>query len=84
MLNKDVWILGIDDNSRIQRVVNVLALFGDMLSNSKIYNEAVSIKIKNYLISINSNDLFKNHIQNIWTQLNEKQRKNLEKIANNS
>lgn len=84
MLNKDTWILGVDETSRVQRVASVLATFGDLLSNAKIYNDSIVKKIRDYLLSINSDNFFKNHIQNIWGQLNEKQRKNLEKVANNS
>ncbi len=83
MLNKDSLILGDSNETRLQNVVRVLAVYGDLLSNSKIYNDAVKNKIKESLAKINHEGLFKDNIQTIWGGLNEKQRNNLTSLANN-
>lgn len=83
MLNNDRLILGETNESRLQSIVGVLAVFGDLLSNSKIYNDSVKSKVKNILSKINDEELFKSNIQLIWGGLNEKQRNNLTQIATN-
>ena len=70
MLNNDRLILGDTNESRLQNIVGVLAVFGDLLSNSKIYNESVKNKIKQILGKINDEDVFKVNIQVIWSGLN--------------
>lgn len=55
MLNKDNLILGDSNESRLQNIIKVLAVYGDLLSNSKIYNDSVKNKIKDYLLVINNN-----------------------------
>lgn len=82
MLNKDVLILGTTNESRLLNVVKVLAIYGDLLSNSKIYNDSIKQKIKEFLIKVNNEELFKANIQTIWGSLNEKQRNNLTTLAN--
>jgi hypothetical protein len=82
MLNKDSLVLGDANDSRLQNIVRVLAVFGDLLSNAKIYNDSVKNKIKEYILRINSDELFKSHIQSIWGALNDKQRNNLTNLAN--
>jgi hypothetical protein len=74
--------LGQTNESRLQGVVKVLAVYGDLLSNAKIYNDNVKSKIKEYLLRVNNDELFKANIQNIWGHLNEKQRNNLTSLAN--
>lgn len=54
MLNRDTLILGETNESRLQNVVRVLSVLGDLLSNSKIYNDSVKNKIKEYLIKVNN------------------------------
>ncbi|MDD2840643.1 MAG: hypothetical protein PHY80_06060 [Rickettsiales bacterium] len=54
MLNRDALILGDANDSRLQNVVKVLSVFGDLLSNAKIYNDAIKNKIKEYLVKINN------------------------------
>jgi hypothetical protein len=81
-LNKDTWVLGNETNERLQNIVRVLSVFGDLLSNAKIYNDSIKNKIKNYLLVVNQNELFQANIQSIWSALNDKQRKNLESIVN--
>ena len=83
MLNKDTLILGVTNESRLLNIVKVLAVYGDLLSNAKIYNDSIKLKIKEYLVKINGEELFKANIQNIWGSLNEKQRNNLTNIASN-
>lgn len=83
MLNNDRLILGETNESRLQSIVRVLVVFGDLLSNSKIYNDSVKSKIKKILSKINDEELFKSNIQLIWGELNEKQRNNLTQIATN-
>jgi hypothetical protein len=46
MLQKDGLILGDSNESRLQNVVRVLSVYGDLLSNAKIYNDSVKQKIK--------------------------------------
>lgn len=82
-MNRDALILGDSNESRLQNVVRVLIVFGDLLSNSKIYNDSVKNKIKEYLVKVNNEELFKANIQTIWGALNEKQRNNLTALANN-
>ena len=81
-MNKDTWVLGNETNERLQNIVRVLSVFGDLLSNAKIYNDSIKNKIKNYLLVVNQNELFQANIQSIWSALNDKQRKNLESIVN--
>ena len=81
-MNKDTWVLGNETNERLQNIVRVLSVFGDLLSNAKIYNDSIKNKIKNYLLVVNQNELFQANIQSSWSALNDKQRKNLESIAN--
>ena len=83
MLNKDSLVLGENHETRLQNIVRVLSVFGDLLSNAKIYNDSIKIKIKEYLLRINNDELFKVNIANIWASLNDKQRNNLTQIANN-
>lgn len=83
MLNKDTLVLGDTNDSRLQNVVRILAVFGDLLSNAKIYNDSVKNKIKEILGKVNSEELFKANIQAIWGGLNDKQRNNLTQLANN-
>ena len=54
MLNKDVLILGNSNDSRLLNIVRVLSVYGDLLSNSKIYNDSVKSKIKEYLLRVNN------------------------------
>lgn len=54
MLNRDTLILGDNNESRFQNVVRVLTVFGDLLSNAKIYNDSVKNKIKEYLVKVNN------------------------------
>jgi len=54
MLNKDSLILGDSAESRLQQIVRVLAVYGDLLSNAKIYNDSVKQKIKEYLVKVNN------------------------------
>lgn len=54
MLNKDSLILGDSNESRLQNIVRVLSVFGDLLSNAKIYNDIIKKKIKEYLAKINN------------------------------
>lgn len=54
MLNRDTLILGETNESRLQNVVRVLSVLGDLLSNSKIYNDSVKNKIKEYLLKVNN------------------------------
>jgi hypothetical protein len=75
--------LGDTNDSRLQNVVKILSVFGDLLSNAKIYNDSVKNKIKEILVKINNEELFKANIQAIWGGLNEKQRNNLTNLANN-
>lgn len=75
--------MGDTNDSRLQNVVKVLSVFGDLLSNAKIYNDSVKNKIKEILAKINNEELFKANIQAIWGGLNEKQRNNLTNLANN-
>ncbi len=82
-MNKDTLILGDTNDSRLQNVVKILSVFGDLLSNAKIYNDSVKNKIKEILVKINNEELFKANIQAIWGGLNEKQRNNLTNLANN-
>lgn len=82
MLNKDTLILGTTPESRLLNIIKVLSVYGDLLSNAKIYNDQIKNKIKEHLIRINNDELFKSNIQNIWGQLNDKQRNNLTTIAN--
>lgn len=82
MLNNDVLILGTTNESRLLNIVKVLAVYGDLLSNAKIYNDSIKQKIKDYLVKVNSEELFKANIQTIWGSLNEKQRNNLITLAN--
>ncbi len=83
MLNKDSLVLGENPETRLQNIVRVLSVFGDLLSNAKIYNDSIKIKIKEYLLRINNDELFKVNIANIWASLNDKQRNNLTQLANN-
>ena len=83
MLNKDTLILGVTNESRLLNIVKVLAVYGDLLSNAKIYNDSIKLKIKEYLVKINGEELFKANIQNIWGSLNEKQKNNLTNVASN-
>jgi hypothetical protein len=82
MLNKDSLILGDSNEIRLQNIVKVLAVFGDLLSNSKIYNDSIKSKIKEYLVRVNSDNLFSANSQAIWATLNDKQRNNLVSITN--
>ena len=82
MLNKDSLILGDSNEIRLQNIVKVLAVFGDLLSNSKIYNDSIKSKIKEYLVRVNSDNLFSANSQAIWATLNDKQRNNLVPITN--
>lgn len=82
MLNKDSLILGDSNETRLQNIVKVLAVFGDLLSNSKIYNDSIKTKIKEYLVRVNSDNLFSANSQAIWATLNDKQRNNLASITN--
>ena len=82
MLNKDSLILGDSNEIRLQNIVKVLAVFGDLLSNSKIYNDSIKSKIKEYLVRVNSDNLFSANSQAIWATLNDKQRNNLVTITN--
>ena len=59
-----------------------MAVYGDLLSNAKIYNDQIKNKIKEFLLRVNNDELFKSHIQNIWGLLNDKQRNNLTTLAN--
>ena len=59
-----------------------MAVYGDLLSNAKIYNDQIKNKIKEFLLRVNNDELFKSHIQNIWGFLNDKQRNNLTTLAN--
>jgi len=70
MLNKDSLMLGDTNDRRLQNITRVLSVYGDLLSNAKIYNDAVKNKIKEYLMRINNNELFKVNIQGIWAALN--------------
>lgn len=54
MLNRDALILGDNNESRLQNVVRVLSVFGDLLSNAKIYNDSIKNKIKEYLVKVNN------------------------------
>lgn len=54
MLNKDSLILGDSNDRRLLNIVRVLAVYGDLLSNSKIYNDSVKNKIKEYLLKVNN------------------------------
>ncbi len=54
MLNKDSLVLGENHEIRLQNIVRVLSVFGDLLSNAKIYNDSIKIKIKEYLLRINN------------------------------
>ena len=83
MLNKDSLVLGENHESRLQNIVRVLSVYGDLLSNAKIYNDSIKSKIKEYLLRINNDELFKVNIANIWAALNDKQRNNLTQLANN-
>lgn len=83
MLNRDALILGDSNESRLQNIVRVLTVFGDLLSNSKIYNDSIKNKIKEYLVKVNNDELFKANIQAIWGAMNDKQRNNLTTLANN-
>ena len=83
MLNKDSLVLGENPEIRLQNILRVLSVFGDLLSNAKIYNDSIKIKIKEYLLRINNDELFKVNIANIWASLNDKQRNNLTQLANN-
>jgi hypothetical protein len=82
MLNKDTLILGVSNESRLLNIVKVLSVYGDILSNSKITNDVIKLKIKEHLIKVNGEELFQGHIQTIWGSLNEKQRNNLTAVAN--
>ena len=82
MLNKDSLILGDSNEIRLQNIVKLLAVFGDLLSNSKIYNDSIKSKIKEYLVRVNSDNLFSANSQAIWATLNDKQRNNLVSITN--
>lgn len=82
MLNKDVLILGTTNENRLLNIVKVLAVYGDLLSNAKIYNDSIKQKIKDILVKVNNEDLFNANIQTIWGSLNEKQRNNLTTLAN--
>ena len=53
MLNKDALVLGGTNESRMLNIVIVLAVYGDMLSNSKIINDSIKLKIKEYLKKVN-------------------------------
>jgi len=63
-------MLGDTNDRRLQNITRVLSVYGDLLSNAKIYNDAVKNKIKEYLMRINNNELFKVNIQGIWAALN--------------
>lgn len=54
MLNRDALVLGDNSESRLQNVVRVLSVFGDLLSNAKIYNDSIKNKIKEYLVKVNN------------------------------
>lgn len=54
MLNRDALVLGDNNESRLQNVVRVLSVFGDLLSNAKIYNDSIKNKIKEYLVKVNN------------------------------
>jgi xanthine/uracil permease len=63
-------------------MAKVLAIFGEILSNPKIFNDAVKLKMKQILMNVNSNDFFKAGIQTIWGNLTDKQKTNLSNLAN--
>ena len=46
MLNKESLILGDSNDMRLQNIGKVFAVFGDLLSNVKIYNDSIKNKIK--------------------------------------
>jgi hypothetical protein len=53
MLNKDALILGVTNESRILNIVKVLGVYGDLLSNQKIINDSIKLKIKEHLVKVN-------------------------------
>lgn len=63
-------------------MAKVLSIFGEILSNAKIFNDSVKLKIKQILMSVNSNEIYQAGSQVIWGTLTDKQKTNLSNLAN--
>jgi hypothetical protein len=72
MLNKPVLVLGETPESQLANLTKVLSIYGAILNNHKIYNDAVKLKMKQHINSLQSNAIFTANQQHIWSKLAEK------------
>ena len=80
MINRPEFILGTTENDQVSGLHKVLAIYGSILNNQKIYNADVKAKIKQHILSLQTNSLFMHNKDKIWSSLSEKERHNITEL----
>jgi hypothetical protein len=63
-------------NNRIEGIQRVLAIYGEITGNKKLYNPAIAQKLKAHILALNSDPAVSGNMA-IWNGISEKQRENL-------
>lgn len=74
MTNRPEAILG---NERVANIQKVLAIYGEITGNKKLYNEVVAQKLKAHILTLNADPFFSQNLAQIWGGIKDKQRENL-------
>ncbi len=62
--------------NRVEGIQKVLAIYGEISGNKKLYNAAIAQKMKAHILALNSDPAISGNMA-IWNGISEKQRENL-------
>jgi hypothetical protein len=63
--------------NKVEGLQKVLSIYGDITGNKKLYNDTISIKLKEHVNLLKGDPFFNENLNGIWQALTEKQRTNL-------
>lgn len=64
-------------NAKLEGLQKVLAIYGDISANKKLYNDTIALKIKNHVALLKGDPFFLENVNAIWQSLSQKQRDSL-------
>ena len=63
--------------NKLQGLQKVLAIYGDITGNKKLYNDTIKLKLKEQVSLLKGDQFFQENAGAIWTSLTQKQRDHL-------
>lgn len=74
MMSQPDLIIG---NNKVAGLIKVFSIYGDITGNKKLYNDAISLKIKAHITQLKTDQFFIENMPAIWEGLSPKHKENI-------